>query len=251
MTTISHSSTTHLANQLDKVTYSQQKISSGFKINAAKDDVAGLQLSNRLLSQLNSLDSQARNTSDAVSYYQVVQSGFAGLIDVAGQINELSIAAGNGTLDADGRAAISQKISALGEQMSAISSQTTFAGQAVFASGSALISDLGFDPNVQSFAKSDLATADGVQNVLMQSEQYLVNLNSASAAIGAMQQQQLSDFAVQSSQKLANSASVSSIKDTDFAAQISEYLKNKMQADAMISLKAQANLKSDSVKQLV
>ncbi|MDP4982527.1 flagellin [Pseudoalteromonas tunicata] len=251
MTTITNQSNTHLTTQLDKVTSSQQKISSGFKINAAKDDAAGLQLSNRLLSQLNNLDNQARNTNDVISYYQVAQSGFSGLTEVAGRINELSIAAGNGSLDAAGRAAIAQEISGLGEQMSLISAQTTFGGQPIFSSESQLVANLGFDPSAQNFTNSDLSTASGAQSVIMQSEQYLTNLNSASAAVGALQQQQLSDLSVQSSQKIANSTSLSAIKDTDFAAQISEYLKNKMQVEAAMSLKAQANLTSDVVKHLL
>lgn len=251
MTVISNRSNTTPTSLFDKVTSSQQKISSGFKINSAKDDVAGVQLSNRLLSQLNNLDNQARNSNDAISYYQVAQGGFESLIDVAGQINELSIAAGNGSLDAAGRAVIAHEISGLSEQISAISSQTTFAGKAIFTADSQLLSTVGFDPTTQGFSNINLSTATGAQDVLMQSEQYLTKLNSASAAVGALQQQQLSDLAVHSSQKLANSASLSAIKDTDFAAQISEYLKNKIQTEAALSLKAQANLKSDGVKYLL
>ena len=116
---------------LNKIASSQEKISSGEKINSAKDDAAGLQISNKLLTQLNSLENQTRNANDAVSYYQVADAGLSGVQDAAQRINELSIQASNGTLGSSERQAIQQEIQGLQEQVSTITSDTQFAGQAV------------------------------------------------------------------------------------------------------------------------
>ena len=239
---------------LNKVASSQEKISSGEKINSAKDDAAGLQISNKLLTQLNSLENQTRNANDAVSYYQVADAGLSGVQDAAQRINELSIQAANGTLGSSERQAIQQEIQGLQEQVGTIATDTQFAGQAVFGNSSNTLSNsiaLDSEMLVKAVSEIDVTSAAGAQKAIAQSEVVLEQVGAGRTSIGALQNQLLSDIEVQQSSRQANSQSYSRIKDTDIAAEVSEQVKNKMQLETMLALKAQGNLEAGLLQKLL
>ena len=239
---------------VNKIAAGQEKISSGNKINSAKDDAAGLQISNKLLTQLNSLENQSRNANDALSYYQVADAGLSGVQDAAQRINELSIQAANGTLGSSERQAIQQEIQGLQEQVGTIASETEFAGQAVFGNSNNTLSNtiaLDADAVINAISEIDVTTSAGAQQAIEQSGAVLEQIGAGRTSIGALQNQLLSDIEVQQSGRQANSQSYSRIKDTDMAAEVSEQVKNKMQLEAMLALKAQGNLEAGLLQKLL
>ena len=103
------------ANNINSVKEQQEKslerLATGLKINSAADDAAGLQIANRLFAQASGTQVAIRNANDAYSYASVADSALSGINDASQRVNELSLQAANGTLNASDRQAIQQEIS--------------------------------------------------------------------------------------------------------------------------------------------
>ena len=101
------------------------------RINSAKDDAAGLQIADRLTSQINGLNQGNRNASDGIALAQTVESGMDEISGMLQKIRTLAVQANNGTNTAEDKAALSKEASALANEISRIANQTTFAGKQV------------------------------------------------------------------------------------------------------------------------
>ena len=122
------------------------RLSTGLRINSAKDDAAGLQISDRLTSQINGLNQGNRNANDAIALTQTVEGAMAEMTTMLQRVRTLSVQAANGTNTTTDRASIQAEVSALSKEISRIASRTTFAGKAVlsgFGSGSISIAQKG------------------------------------------------------------------------------------------------------------
>ena len=121
----------HLNNVNNQLTTTYQRLSSGLRINSAKDDAAGLQISDRLTSQINGLNQGNRNASDGIALAQTIESGMGEIEGMLQKIRTLAVQANNGTNTAADREALSKEATALGNEISRIAKQTTFAGKTV------------------------------------------------------------------------------------------------------------------------
>ena len=122
------------------------RLSTGLRINSAKDDAAGLQISDRLTSQINGLNQGNRNANDAIALTQTVEGAMDEMTTMLQRVRTLSVQAANGTNTTTDRASIQAEVSALSKEISRIASRTTFAGKAVlsgFGSGSVSIAQKG------------------------------------------------------------------------------------------------------------
>lgn len=122
------------------------RLSTGLRINSAKDDAAGLQISDRLTSQINGLNQGNRNANDAIALTQTVEGAMDEMTTMLQRVRTLSVQAANGTNTTTDRASIQAEVSALSKEISRIASRTTFAGKAVlsgFGSGSISIAQKG------------------------------------------------------------------------------------------------------------
>ena len=101
------------------------------RINSAKDDAAGLQIADRLTSQINGLNQGNRNASDGIALAQTIESGMDEMSGMLQKIRTLAVQASNGTNTKEDRAALSKEASALANEISRIADQTTFAGKKI------------------------------------------------------------------------------------------------------------------------
>src|SRR5690606_22115756 len=106
-----------------------KRLSSGFRINSAADDAAGLQISNRLTSQINGLDQAARNANDGISLAQVAEGAMDEITNSLQRIRTLAIQSQNGINTTSDRIALQQEVSALKLEISRIADTTQFGTQ--------------------------------------------------------------------------------------------------------------------------
>jgi len=111
---------------------SLQRLSSGLRINSAKDDAAGLAISERFTAQIRGLNQAARNANDAISLLQVAEGGMSTVASTLQRIRELAVQAANGTNSASDRQALQVEVSQLAQELDRIGRNTQFNGQAVF-----------------------------------------------------------------------------------------------------------------------
>ncbi len=107
---------------------SLQRLSSGLRINSAKDDAAGLAISTRFTSQIRGLTQASRNANDAISLAQVAEGALQETTNILQRVRELSIQSANGTNSATDRAAIQDEVNQLKQELTRIANTTTFNG---------------------------------------------------------------------------------------------------------------------------
>ena len=138
----------YLGNVQNSLTTTYQRLSSGLRINSAKDDAAGLQIADRLTSQINGLNQGNRNASDGIALAQTMEAGMDEISGMLQKIRTLTVQAMNGTNTNEDRAALSKEAAALATEVNRIATQTTFAGKKVLNGKSADESSLfGKDAN--------------------------------------------------------------------------------------------------------
>ena len=120
-----------LTNATNNLNVSYQRLASGLRINSAKDDAAGLQIADRLTSQINGLNQGNRNTNDGIALAQTIEGALDETTNMLQRIRTLAVQSANGTNTAEDRKALQQEVTSLSEEISRIARQTTFAGATV------------------------------------------------------------------------------------------------------------------------
>ena len=121
----------HLNNVQNQLSTTYQRLSSGMRINSAKDDAAGLQIADRLTTQINGLNQGNRNTNDGIALAQTIESGMDEMSGMLQKIRTLAVQAANGTNTAEDRASIKKEGDALKDEITRIAKQTKFGGKTV------------------------------------------------------------------------------------------------------------------------
>ena len=121
----------YLGNVQSQLTTTYQRLSSGMRINSAKDDAAGLQISDRLTSQINGLNQGNRNASDGIALAQTIEAGMDEMAGMLQKIRTLAVQASNGTNTKEDRDALSKEASSLATEISRIADQTTYGGKKI------------------------------------------------------------------------------------------------------------------------
>ena len=121
----------NLTNATNNLNTTYQRLSSGLRINSAKDDAAGLQISDRLTSQVNGLNQGNRNTNDAISLCQTMEGAMDEMTTMLQRIRTLSVQASNGTNSQSDRDAIQQEVTELSHEITRIACQTKFGGEKI------------------------------------------------------------------------------------------------------------------------
>jgi len=112
----------------DNLSTSMARLSSGLRINSAKDDAAGLAISQRMTTQINGLNQAARNANDCISLSQTAEGALGGVSDNLQRIRELAVQAANATNSASDRAALQSEASQLISEVQRVGTQTSFNG---------------------------------------------------------------------------------------------------------------------------
>ena len=120
-----------LTNATNSLNVSYQRLASGLRINSAKDDAAGLQIADRLTSQINGLNQGNRNTNDGIALAQTIEGALDETTNMLQRIRTLAVQSANGTNTQSDRDAIQQEVTSLSHEITRIAQQTTFAGATV------------------------------------------------------------------------------------------------------------------------
>ena len=131
-----------LANSTNSLDTSYKRLASGLRINSAKDDAAGLQISNRLTSQINGLEQGNRNAQDGISYAQTAEGAMDEVTSMFQRIRTLALQSANGTNSQADRDALQQEVTQLCSEIDRISTDTTFAGEKILNGEKAYKNDL-------------------------------------------------------------------------------------------------------------
>jgi flagellin len=119
----------NLSKSSNDLATSMERLSSGMRINSAKDDAAGLQISNRLTSQINGLGVAQRNANDGISMAQTAEGAMSASTDILQRMRELALQSANGSNTTEDRDAMQKEVSALQSELTRIADTTSFGGQ--------------------------------------------------------------------------------------------------------------------------
>src|SRR5213593_3431372 len=118
----------HLSNTTDKLATAMERLSSGYRINRAADDAAGLSISEKLEAQINGLDQANRNAQDAVSLVQTAEGSLDEVHEMLQRVRELAVHYKNGTLSTSDQQAIQSEVNQLASEIERIGSGVQFNG---------------------------------------------------------------------------------------------------------------------------
>ncbi|EGU48237.1 flagellin [Vibrio ichthyoenteri ATCC 700023] len=119
----------HLGNATQLLNQSLERLSSGSRINSAKDDAAGLQISNRLEAQMSGLDVAMRNANDGISIMQTAEGAMSESTNLLQRMRDLSLQSSNGANSASERQALQEEMTALNDELNRIAETTSFGGR--------------------------------------------------------------------------------------------------------------------------
>ncbi|MFC6440536.1 flagellin [Bowmanella sp. JS7-9] len=247
-----------------------ERLSSGFRINGAKDDAAGLQISERLSSQIMGLDMAVRNANDGISLAQTAEGALQEITTALQRIRVLAIQAQNGINSSADRLALQKEVSALKIEISRIAGTTQFGGVNIldgtygteFLVGAnagdsqkiALgLSRVGGYGTSGLFAGSTLSveTTDSASRAMALVSGAISTINATRADLGAIQNRFQSTIRNLSNISENTSAARSRIRDTDFAAETAELTRWQIIQQASVTVLSQANQRPQAALQLL
>ena len=272
-------------NKLSKATHSldttYKRLSSGYRINSAKDDAAGLQISNRLTSQINGLKQGNRNANDGIALAQTAEGALDEVHTMLQRIRTLSVQAANGTNTTADRNSIQGEVSQLCSEINRIACKTTFGKQEILSGkGVGLVGadgkisfQVGANANdttsvslssgfsVEQMSKAhggtdkgtliadadnrgktfDVSTASKAQSVLADIDSYIGFVDKKRGEFGAVQNRLESTISNQSNIAENESDARSRIRDTDYAEEAANLSQQNIIQQAATSMLTQAN----------
>lgn len=261
-----------LMNSSSALNTSFERLSSGFRINRASDDAAGLQISERMTTQVNGLDQAVRNANDAISLTQTAEGAISETTNSLQRIRQLAIQAQNGINSSADRVALNKEVVALRTEISRISTDTQFNGvnildggfSAAFLIGAnsgqnisvnlstgSLGSITGFSNAGLGIATLSIGTAAAASSAMDSIDAAISGLNAVRADLGATTNRFQSTIRNLTSISENVMAARSQIRDTDFAKETSELTRNQIIQQASTTILSQANQRPQAALQLL
>ncbi len=253
---------------------STEKLSSGYKINRAADDAAGLAISEKMRRQVRGLTQASANAKDGISCVQTAEGALNEVHDMLQRINQLSVKGENGTLTSVDRSYIKSEVAQLMSEIDRVQSTTTFneqnlldgtftgKGLQVGAEANQHIDISIKNMNVSTLFSADTTTVGKFRDTSVVDETNFASLNAVTKKALAVVSQQRSDLgAVQNRLEhtinnldnvVENTTSAeSAIRDTDMATEMVKYANNNILAQAGQAMLAQANQSNQGVLSLL
>jgi flagellin len=251
----------------DAASASMEKLSSGYRINRAADDAAGLAISEQMRGQIGGLDQAQRNAQDGVSLVQTAEGSLNEVHSMLQRLRDLKVQYSNGTLDSDDKDAIASEVSQIGQELGNIADQTSFNGNkllqgatftfqvgandgetiattAVSLSGAIGTAGSGGLAEVSGLSTAALAKTaldtGGLSDISV-IDDAIKNVSTARANYGAVENRlnhRLNNLATYQENL---TASESRIRDVDMASEMTNYTKENILQQAGTSMLAQAN----------
>ena len=246
---------------------STEKLSSGYKINRAADDAAGLAISEKMRRQIRGLTQASSNAQDGISAVQTAEGALNEVHDMLQRMNELAVKAANDTNMSEDRNYIQSEINALVSEINRVSATTTFNNQMLlngsFDGKKLQVGAETADKNQISISIGSMnATTIGVNSLSVAShDSSKTAINSIKSAITKVSKQRSDLGAIQNRlehtiKNLDNvventTSSESAIRDTDMASEMVKYSNNNILAQAGQAMLAQANQSNQGVLSLL
>ncbi|MGE6139817.1 flagellin A [Aeromonas rivipollensis] len=156
----------NMMNSTKSLDTSYTRLASGLRINSAKDDAAGLQISNRLTSQINGLDQGNRNANDGISVAQTAEGAMDEITSMLQRMRTLAQQSANGSNNQDDRDALQAEYKQLSTEINRVANDTTFGGQKLLAGGYSGTFQVGADAGQTiSFKMTTAFTMSGIASV--------------------------------------------------------------------------------------
>lgn len=235
-----------------------QKLSSGFRVNTAADDAAGLAVSESMKSQIRSFTVAERNAGDAVSMAQTAEGALGDVHDILGRMRELAVQSSNGSLTNNDRGYLNQEFGALKSEVTRIQGSSKFNGVSLLQTAPSTVkfqvglNNVGSDQidvtfggvsltNVASGGSADVSGQTAALTTLATIDSAIGNVSSYRSKFGAaMNRLDVATSNIQT-MRLNISAANSRIRDVDVASETSALARNQVLSQAGASILAQTN----------
>jgi len=244
---------------------SLEKLSSGFRINRAADDAAGLVISQNLRAQTSGLRQATRNAQDGISVVQTAEGALNEVHTIVNRMRDLAVQAANtGANDTAARTAAQAEITALTAEVTRISTSTSFGGTALLNgsytaqqfqiganSGQVLTVTIANMGSATVAPTVDVTTAAGAAAAITSYDTAIAAVSTQRGSLGAVQNQlesMINNLQVTTENLVA---SESRIRDTDMAAEMTNFTKNQILSQAGTAMLAQANQVPQSILSLL
>jgi flagellin len=253
-----------------------ERLSSGFRINSAADDAAGLQITDRMTSQVQGLNQAVRNANDAISLSQTAEGALSETTTALQRIRTLAVQSQNGINSDSDREALQKEVDALRTEISRIATTTQFAGVEVLSgefsakflvganSGQTISVNLSTQAltraNVQGFSATglgltgtgnDVLTSENASSMMASIDNAISAIGGLRADLGALQNRFQSTIRNLSNISENVAAARSQIKDTDFATETANLTRNQIIQQASTTILSQANQRPQSALSLL
>ena len=256
---------------------SMEKLSSGYRINRAADDAAGLAISEKMRGQIGGLAQAQRNAQDGISMVQTAEGALTEVHSMLQRVRDLKVQFANGTNSSDDKDAIAAEVYQIGQEIGDIVSDTKFNGTAVFgatgftfqvgANDSETVTALSADfsgaigtagngglsdlTGLSSAGAVKTALDTGVLTAISTIDNAIKNVSTARANYGAVQNRLEHRLANLATYQENLTASESRIRDVDMAAEMTRFTKLNILQQAGTSMLAQANQAPQNVLSLL
>lgn len=268
---------TNLNKASDALTTSMTRLSSGLKINSAKDDAAGLQIATKETSQIRGQTVAIKNANDGISMAQTAEGALQESTNILQRMRELAVQSANDSNSSTDRVALNSEFTQMSAELTRISASTNLNGKNLLDgsagtmnlqvgsnTGSAntitLTLSTSFDANTLGVGSSVSITGTGgtsgtaastVANAITAIDAALQTINSTRANLGASQNRLSSTISNLQNVNLNATAALGRIQDTDFAAETANLTKQQTLQQASTSVLAQANQLPSAVLKLL
>ena len=243
------------------VSKNMEKLSSGYRINRAGDDAAGLSISEKMRSQIRGLSQASRNAQDGISFIQTAEGALNEVSSMLTRVKELYVQNANGTYSANDKTNIAAEIDSLGTEIASIITNTEFNGTKVFNPGGAGV-DIAISHDaigklniaeastgVRALGTTALTAASLTASTVL--DGHINAVNSQRGVYGSQQnrlEHTINNLGTTTENLIA---AESRIRDVDMASEMMEMTKNNILAQAAQAMIAQANQQPQSVLQLL
>jgi len=235
-----------------------QRLSSGLRVNSAKDDAAGLAIASRMDGQTRGMNIAIRNANDGISLAQTAEGSLGKITDMLQRMRELAVQAANDTNGSSDRTSLNEEFSQLKAEIDRTFDATKFNGTQILGTAATLnfqigannvaedqlsivTSDLSAGTGITAIAAGDITTLTNARTAIASVDTALTEINSARATFGAVQNRFESVIANLQVASENTSAARSRIMDADFAAETAALTRGQILQQAGTAMRAQAN----------
>ena len=243
---------------------SSEKLSSGYRINRAADDAAGLSISEKMRAQIRSLNQAQRNTQDGVSLVQTAEGAMNEVSDMLGRMKELATQASNSTYNTDDLNAMDKEYQSLVTAINSAANNTKFNGISLLDGNGGTVTiqigDLATQQATLDMSSIDLTAVTGTLGALNAGaaaaeltaiDAAVVSVNDYRSTLGAFQNQLEHTYNNIGATSENLQAAESRVRDTDMASEMMTYTKFNILQQAATAMLAQANQAPQGVLQLL